>query len=424
MATPTLEQLSLSDLYVSENGVVMPNTSDVKALVEEVFTDALGTSCDFTAETPLGRLVEAITFLVSGTVRINALCAGQIDPYHATGTFLDAVSAFHNVYRKSRIRTVVTATLLGTQGTTVPAGSLASTDNGDVFFLNEDAEIGDSGTVDATFSSSEYGPIPCDAGTLTRINTAFVGWTGITNGADGILGAATESDASLRKRVVAANDAGIGFVNSIRSAVLAVDGVTSCIVYENGDSATTVINGVVLEPHSVYICVENGESTAIAEAIYRTKPAGCGMTSSTQQGSAQQAVEEVSTTTNKAVTVDSTEVTFADNATGASYAIRFYRPSTYQPKVLVTVYRLTYPGSDLAGDVQSAVANYVNSLDIGSSLTSFGIGMAVQSALPTVGVAEIKIQSGEGAEPVSEIAVYGYQVPRIDEDDVVVTIAR
>lgn len=408
----TLTELSLTDLYVNDNGVIMPDTSEVKTLVEELFTDALGQSCDFTPETPLGRLVESLTFVITGVVRINALCAGQIDPYHSTGNFLDAVAAFHNVYRKSRIRTVVTATLTGSEGVTVPAGSLASTDAGDVFFLSEDVTLNANGEGEGIFIATEYGPIPCDAGALSHVDTAVVGWTGITNKAAGIPGSDTESDDSLRERVVASNDSGVGFVNSIRSAILAVDGVTSCIVYENSGSATTVMNGVVVSPHSVYVCVENGESNEIAEAIYRTKAAGCGMTH-VQQGSAQVSVTGISTETNVAVT----DASYKDDGTGSSYAIQFYRPSTLKPRIEITVRRWSYSGSNIVADVQTAVVAYVKGLDIGAEFTAFGIGMAVQSALPTIGIVSINI---EGAQ---ELAVYGYQVPRPDPENVIVTVA-
>ncbi|MBO7688864.1 MAG: baseplate J/gp47 family protein [Kiritimatiellae bacterium] len=408
----TLTELSLTDLYVNDNGVIMPDTSEVKTLVEELFTDALGQSCDFTPETPLGRLVESLTFVITGVVRINALCAGQIDPYHSTGNFLDAVAAFHNVYRKSRIRTVVTAKLTGTASVTVPAGSLASTDAGDIFFLTEDVTLNENGEGEGIFSSSEYGPVPCDAGALSHVDTAIVGWTGVTNESAGILGADTESDDSLRDRVVASNDSGVGFVNSIRSEILAVDGVRSCVVYENSGSATTVMNGVVVSPHSVYICVEGGNSDEIAEAIYRKKPAGCGMTG-VKQGQAQESITGISTTTNVAVT----DATYKDDGTGASYAIRFYRPSTFKPRIDITVRRWSYAGTNLAADVQAAVVAYATGLDIGAEFTAFGIGMAVQTALPTIGIVSVKI---DGAD---EIAVYGYQVPRPEPRNVFVTVA-
>lgn len=411
----TLSNISLNDLYVNENGVVMPNTSEVKQLVEELFTDALGEACDFTAETPLGRLVEAITFLITGTVRINALCAGEIDPYHATGSFLDAVAAFHNVYRKSRIKTVVVAKLTGTGEPTIPAGSLASTESGDVFSLDADVTIDENGVGEGFFSSVEYGPVPCDVGTLTRINTAVPGWEGVTNESAGLLGSDTESDLSLRERVVAANDSGVGFINSIRSAVLAVDGVRSCVVYENGEDGTTVINGVVIPGHSVYICAEGGDDGEIAEAIYRTKSAGCGMASG-QQGNSQEEITGINVVAEggtPAIDVDPTEATYKDDGTGASYPITFYRPSAYKPIIRVSVQRWAYEGGNLVGDVRNAVANYVNGLPIGTSLTSFAVGMAIQSAIPTVRVASVYFHATGQS---TEVALYGYQTGQVDAD--------
>ena len=85
--------------YVTNSGIVIPQTSDIKAKVEAAFIDIFGSDFSFDTETPAGRLVEAITFFFLNALVVNAQNANQLNPDQATGNYLDAIGALFGTSR-------------------------------------------------------------------------------------------------------------------------------------------------------------------------------------------------------------------------------------------------------------------------------------------------------------------------------------
>lgn len=185
-----------------------------------------------------------------------------------------------------------------------------------------------------------------------------------------------ESDTSFRARILSSQSTGKGFVESIRSAVSAVSGVTSAVVLENGYNVTSYQNGVVLDPHSVYVCVAGGTDVDVAEAIYGSKSAGCGYTD-ISEGAGTQVEESVT-----------------DSTSGQSTNVIFYRPVSKTVNFTYTVSGPRYTGSDLIGDAETLVnealeestsASALTSADIISYVAASGLGIVLKSLTFTVG---------------------------------------
>jgi uncharacterized phage protein gp47/JayE len=123
------------------------------------------------------------------------------------------------------------------------------------------------------FAAESTGPLPATAGTLTGIETPVFGWSTVYNQLDETtLGSDLETDAALRfRREQELRAQGNSAMEAIRQAVLAVDGVTSCTVFEN-DTDTTDADGV--PPHAIEVMVLGGTTAAIAAAIFASKAAG------------------------------------------------------------------------------------------------------------------------------------------------------
>lgn len=116
------------------------------------------------------------------------------------------------------------------------------------------------------------GEIPAYANTLTVIETPVAGWTAFNNPFDLTPGKNTETDAELRlRRKVTLATAGAGTVEAIRSAILAIDEVEACVVYENIDDVTDIFGR---PPHSVEAVVLGGDDNDLANIIWLTAPAG------------------------------------------------------------------------------------------------------------------------------------------------------
>lgn len=80
--------------YLTESGIIIPNVSDVQERIENAFREIFsGQDLDTTTETPIGRLIEALTLMIVNVVGINAQNANQYNLNYATGAYLEALAS-------------------------------------------------------------------------------------------------------------------------------------------------------------------------------------------------------------------------------------------------------------------------------------------------------------------------------------------
>lgn len=395
----------LSDIYKykSSTGLLIPDIDTIRDLIvtdikENVFKEDI----DVTMETPIGRLIEWFALVLYQCVCMGAEVANQTNINYATGKFLDGLCSLYNIQRKGETFTSVLATLTGTSGSVIPVGSLARTDEDNVFASAEDVTIGADGTARVEFVATVAGPIPCDTGSLNKIDTAVVGWDSITNEGAGVLGYETEPDADLRERILLSRSFGKSFISAIYNAVGSVDGVDSVAVYENGDSNPHDVNGVTLKGHSIFVCVKGGTDSDVARAIYNHKSAGCGYTN-----------EGVTGATLKNITVE-------DENTGTTYQVQFYRPSEISTtKVTVQITNNRYLGSDFTDNVKDEVTKYLNSRKIGEDVYSAQLSLHLQSLFPQCTIVSVGFSS---AGNLTKETVHGFQKILVDNNATTVSI--
>ena len=123
-----------------------------------------------------------------------------------------------------------------------------------------------------TFECTQTGAITPAIGDLTDIVTTYAGWDSVSNNVPANTGREAESDTALRQRW---NNSlytrSVGMTDSIASALLTLNGVTSAYVYEN-DQDTTDADG--RPPHSIEAVVNGGENDEIGLVIWQKKSAG------------------------------------------------------------------------------------------------------------------------------------------------------
>lgn len=126
--------------------------------------------------------------------------------------------------------------------------------------------------VSVDVEAESAGEIPAYANTLTVIETPIAGWDLFNNPNDITPGKNIETDAELRlRRKITLATAGAGTVEAIRSAILGIDEVEACVVYENIDDVTDIFGR---PPHSVEAVVLGGDNDDIANTVWVTAPAG------------------------------------------------------------------------------------------------------------------------------------------------------
>lgn len=382
------EAKQITDLYrfINDNGVILPNTSEVKQGVIDDMKAALGNNLDANSASPTGRLVEFLALAFKSVLGVNAQNANQMNIHTATGRYLDGHGSLYDLPRRGASRSRVLAKFTGVANMTVFAGLICSDeDTGAQFVLADDTTLNGEGIGYGYMDSSEEGSVPCAAGKLTVIENYVEGLVSVVNEAAAETGTDLETDDEYRARLLLSLNGGVDFVASISNRINRVGGVTSCVVYENGDSLDKVINGVVVKGHSIFVCVQGGMPEAIARAIYRSKPGGCGYTEFSYN---------IDDETSGIV-----RETVPDQAGNVQYEVVFHRPLVYSPTITVTLSRNLYTGTDLRGDVANAVTDYCNRLGVGRGVTSIEIGRAIIAAIPSVNLMDVSINGTSAFAP-------------------------
>lgn len=251
--------------YIDSTGTITTDAGEINTQVQDEYKNTFGADLVTTPNTPQGMLITVESLARIAVADNNANLANQINPNLAGGTFLDAILALTGNQRTGATYTTVYATVTGVVGTTIPAGSQASSD-GNYFATTQDVTIPEGGSqANVVFQSVTSGDIACNAGTLTTIVTAVLGWETVTNPDNAlVIGAATQSDQSAklyRANTLALQ--GTSQAQAITSAVLDQyqGGASSLKFLENIASTTQTIDGVTMVSHSIYICADPGTNT-------------------------------------------------------------------------------------------------------------------------------------------------------------------
>lgn len=86
--------------YVSNRGLVIPDTATTLAQVEAEWREALGQDLDVSPDTPQGVLITAEVEARDAVARNNAEVANQINPDISGGVWLDAIWALTGGQRR------------------------------------------------------------------------------------------------------------------------------------------------------------------------------------------------------------------------------------------------------------------------------------------------------------------------------------
>jgi uncharacterized phage protein gp47/JayE len=335
----------------------------------------------------------------------------SFDPDAAVGTRLAALCGLTGTVPVTPTRSTDTLTLVGTAGTNVPALTLVSVANGGAQFRTTGpgaiaalaawaaahnylvkGELttlggnvykvitpgvsagagGPAGTgtdivdgtvhwrymgagtagVDVAVEAVDLGANAAPAGSLSVIDTPVSGLASVSNGFDAVVGVPEESEAELRIRRVAELAAeGEGGVDSMRSDLLKVTGVSDAYVFEN---PTDAVDGAGLEPHSVECVVLGGTDADVAQTVF-TKGGGI-------------------------YTHGSVVVAGVLDLAGQAHTVRFSRPTQKDIWIIVELTKdaATYP-VDGDAQVKQALLDFANG-DLPSLSSGYKVGDDVVTA--------------------------------------------
>lgn len=391
--------------YLIETGVIVPDTADTQATVEQEYRDALGQNLIVTPNTPQGVLIAAEVTARQAVARNNAAVANQINPAIAGGVFLDALWRLTGGERREATKSLLSAVALtGQPGTVVPAGSLAKTASGDKFATAAEVTLGAGGTATVDFLAEVYGPVAAPPGALASIESAVLGWETVTNPSAAVLGQNRETDAEARRRrrdTLALQ--GVALPEAVTSALFDTLGVQSLTFRENVTGAPATIDGVALLQNSIYVCVNGGTDADVAATLLAKKSLGCNW--------------------NGATTVNVTDPT-----SGQVYAVKFDRPtqvpvlarvtvragSVADPVTVVQDALLAYASGELDGEAGFVVGGAVSPFELAGAINRQAAGIYVQKV-------EVALASS-GVYQTTEIAMTIQQIATLVVGSITVTV--
>jgi uncharacterized phage protein gp47/JayE len=354
------------------------------------FSSVFGANADFNSDSPFGQIIADVSAMIDEPWQVAEDVYYSFDPDQASGQRLVALCALTGTYPKSPTRSTVDEVAIGSIGSvinlgtqiavvgggpvfkTTASGTIAATvawssytaiqgdirtNVGNIYYCTVPGATATSGGPTGTgldiidgsahwmylgvgtahvaipMQSNDYGAVIAVKGTLTVPVNPVSGVNSFINPTDAITGQNQESDTQLRaRRIEELAGSGEGSVESLRSGLLAVSGVTSANVIENpGD----VVDSNGLPPHSVECIVLGGSDSDVANSVF-TKGAGI--------------------QTNGTTTIPVTD------SMGIVHSIHFTRPTIVQIYVSVDVQKNANYPSDGDQRVKQALVDYSNGL--------------------------------------------------------------
>jgi uncharacterized phage protein gp47/JayE len=306
-------------------------------------------------------------------------------PFTAVGVALDGLVKNNGMTRKSATYSTCLVEITGITGTLITNGVVQDL-SGYNWSLPSVTTIGTGGTVTVSATCQTIGLITALPNSITKIITPQYGWTAVNNNTAAIIGQPVETDAQLRARQnLSTRLASHTMLTGTIAGIAAVKDVTRYNVHENN----TNYNDGKSPPHSIAAVVEGGTDSDVATAIFTNRGLGCDTYGTGTYG----------------VTVAVT-----DPDTGAIMDISFFRPHYIPIYVEIHVTRLAGYTNSITSQIEQAIVNYLNDLQIGQNLTIsglYGVALAVMPSLtePMFSITLVGAGTSPGALSGNDITI-------------------
>ena len=331
--------LSRLGATIDLNGISAPTFEDIFQSFQAAYRQIYGSDVDLDPDTQDGQWLAVQSQIVYDTNAAVIAAYLSYSPTWAQGIGLSSEVKINGLRRLVPSNSAVDVRLVGQAGTTINNGVIAD-DFQNRWDLPATVIIPPQGEITVTAIAEVAGALTAGANSVTTMVTMVPGWQSVSNPAPATPGAPLESDATLRKRQsVSTAIAAISPREAIRAALLNLEGVQRCQVWDN-DTDSVDANGI--PAHSIAVVIEGGDDTLIASTIFIKKNTGCG-------------------------TYGTTKVIITDT-TGLPQTINFWRMQQYPIYVGITIRPLIGYQDSTGSLLINCVVSYINQLDIGATV--------------------------------------------------------
>ena len=332
-------------------------------LLDQIRTDfetLSGLTPDWERDTFLGPITAAAaTQLGNLASQVQAIYDAR-DPENAVGVALANIARLSGLTPRDATFSTFEGLIEGTAGLELNTSQLRVIVDGIDWTLSEDIVIGVGGSVTATFTAAAYGAktatFGASSGAGLTIATPVYQLDDVTVG-DLVLGREPETDEDLYVRWRQSLQVrGSRSVNAIRARVLDdFPTITGCIVIENDQATSEVIEGITIDGPAVAVIVdpdqESDVEALLAETLYGLVAVGIRM-------------------------VGTTAYTISGTGVSAKVARWTYGAEVDATVVITIRMEPTTPGrapppsfAEAASDVEDAIEAYRLTLGLGDDLT-------------------------------------------------------
>lgn len=268
---------------ISSTGLTTVTQTELVTNFTTAYQNIYGSSINLASNSPDGQMMMTFIQAVLDIANFLTQIYNSFDPDNAVGTVLDQRVAINGIQRQAGTFTITNVTLtlsqsvnlFGLDQTAQQVYTVA--DNAGNQWQLQTTQLGVTGTQTYAFQAANPGAVLTTPNTITVPVTIVLGVTTINNPTTySTLGINAETDAALRiRRLQSVSLASQGYYAGLLAALQNINGVTSAFVYEN---LTSVTNASGVPGHSIWVIVAGSPAaSAVANAIYTKRNAGCGM---------------------------------------------------------------------------------------------------------------------------------------------------
>lgn len=332
----TIEEL----VYIDANGYFFADYPTFLAFVQDQYRTIYGADVYLEADSQDGQWLAIQARMLYDTAALGASIYNSFSPATAQGVGLSRNVKINGIDRRVPTNSTVDVLIVGQAGTEIINGVVQDSLE-QKWDLPASVVIPNDGDITVTATAQELGAVSAAPNTVTRIFTPTRGWQTVNNPTAATEGEPVETDAELRVRQAQSTaNPSLTVLDGTIGGVANLDGVTDVRGYEN-DTGSTDGNGI--PAHSIAIVVEGGVTQEIGDMIALHKTPG--------------------TRTYGTTNVDTVD------AHGMPLTIHFYRPDPIAIEVQVTIaVNPVLWTSDYETLIKQAVADYINSIGIGSNV--------------------------------------------------------
>ena len=265
---------------LTPDGVQIQTYEEIVIELEEGYKVIYGNDINLSTRSPDGQRIA-----IEAKARLDVQTYGlsiynQLDPDLAEGLSLEKIIKLSGIQRRPASLSQVDLTLIVDRVIALDSGFKVEDDIGQIW-LTDSLKNLVVGSNSVTFFADEFGSVEALPNTITNPVTIVQGILSVNNATLATVGLQEETDEELRiRRNNSLQNPATSTVGGLFSVLGNLQNVTALSIYEND---TAFYDGALnLNPHSLWIIIQGGSISDIAEGVVKNKTAGTGLKGDTE----------------------------------------------------------------------------------------------------------------------------------------------